>query len=108
MDAYASTSVPNDAVLPYLTYDASVGAWDSGEMPIAANIWMRTFSEAVPNAKAQEVSEAIGDGGVILLCDGGYVWLKRGSPFCQSMRDDTDESVKRRYINITAEYLTQN
>ena len=41
-------------------------------------------------------------------CDGGYIWLKRGSPFCQSLKYEDDNSIKRRYINLTAEYLTLN
>lgn len=108
MAAYAATAVPDYAELPYITYELSVGAYDSGEIPITGNIWMRTLSEAAANAKAQEISEAIGDGGVILPCDGGYIWLKRGSPFCQSLKDAADDTVKRRYLNIIAEFLTKD
>ena len=104
--AYAATSVPDDAELPYLTYELSTGAFGDAESPIYASLWYRTTSEAEPNAKAREVSEALGRGGVMLPCDGGAVWLKRSTPFSQSMADDTDSGIKRRYLLMTAEFET--
>ena len=108
MPAYAETSVPDDASFPYLTYQLALNAWDSGETALAINMWFRTTSEAVPNAKAQELSDAIGYSGITIPCDGGFIWLKRGSPWCQSMRDESDSMIKRRYINVIAEYFTLN
>lgn len=106
MTAYTSTSVPEDAVFPYLTYELITSAWEVGEVGLTVNLWFYTTSEAVPNAKAEELSEAIGLGGVRIKCDGGYIWLKRGSPWCQSLSDETSPTIKRRYINVTAEYQT--
>jgi hypothetical protein len=108
MTAYVSTSVPDDVTFPYLTYELITGAWEAGEVGLTINLWFYTDSEKTPNAKAQELSEAIGSGGKLLKCDGGYIWLKRGSPWCQSLTDDTSPTIKRRYINVSAEYLTQN
>jgi hypothetical protein len=106
--AYASTAVPDDVTFPYLTYEVITSAWEGGEVGLTVNLWYYTESEATPNAKAQELSEALGIGGKLLKCDGGYIWLKRGSPWCQSLTDDTSPTIKRRYINISAEYLTAN
>lgn len=106
--AYAATAVPDDAKLPYLTYTAPVSAFEEGPVSLTVNLWYRTTSEAVPNAKSEELSHAIGRGGVRLRCDGGYIWLLRGSPFSQPVSDTTDSAIKRRYINITAEYMTMN
>ena len=50
MDAYAVSSVPEDVVFPYLTYEYTVDAWDGGEVGITANLWFYTESEAIPNA----------------------------------------------------------
>lgn len=108
LPSYAAASVPDDKVFPYLTYEAITSAWDGGEVGITVNLWYHTTSEAKPNAKAQEMSDAIGMGGVLLPCDGGAIWVKRGSPWCQSLRDEVDDNIKRRYIQITAEYLTLN
>lgn len=108
LPAYASASVPDEPALPYLTYDLSGGAWDSGEASITVQLWFYTDSEAIPNAKAAELSAAIGMGGVMLRCDDGAVWLKRGVPWCQSRSDAENKSIKLRYINVTAEFLTQD
>ena len=108
ISAYPSTAVPKDVIFPYLTYDVIISAWEGGEVGLTVNLWYFTTQESEPNAKARELSEAIGLGGKILVCDGGAIWLKRGSPWCQSLTDETDRNIKRRYINITAEYMTQD
>lgn len=108
MEAFAAASVPEDVTFPYLTYELVLDSVGGGETSMTVNLWFYTDSEAIPNAKAQEIAEVIGLGGVTLPCDGGYVWLKRGSPWCQSVPDDTAPNVKRRYLNVTAEFLTAN
>lgn len=108
LPAYPASSVPQDATFPWLTYELSMGAFDSGEIGLTVNLWYYTEGEAAPNAKAQEMSDAIGPGGVVLPCDGGYIWVKRGTPWCQSIVDESDSNIKRRYINVTVEYLTEN
>lgn len=106
LTAYTTSSVPQDAVFPWLTYELVTGAWDSGEIPITVNLWYYTESEAEPNAKAQEIADAIGQGGVFVECDGGTIWIKRGQPWCQNVADNTDIYIKRRYLSLTLEYLT--
>ena len=106
MTAYAASAVPDDATLPYLTYDLITSAWGDGEVGLTVNMWFRTTSEKEPNAAVDKLSKAIGLGGVQLQCDDGIIWLKRGSPWAQSLTDETDKTIKRRYINVTAEYLT--
>lgn len=106
--AYPSSAVPEDAVFPWLTYDLTTSAWDGGEVGLTVNLWYHTTDEAIPNAKARELSQRIGYGGVQIPCDGGFIWIKRGSPWCQSLTYQEDPAIKRRYINITAEYFTLN
>lgn len=106
--AYTTTSVPDDAVFPWLTYELVTGSIENGENALTVNLWYYGDSEAIPNAKAQEIADAIGYSGKILNVDGGFIWIKRGSPWCQNLRDDTNPNIKRRYLNITAEYLTLN
>ena len=108
LPGYPDSSVPDDAVFPWLTYGLVTDAWGGGETGITVNLWYYTTDETPPNAKAREISETIGLGGKVIPCDGGYIWLKRGSPFCQSLKYEDDNSIKRRYINLTAEYLTLN
>ena len=66
LTAYPASSVPDDAVFPWLTYELITGAWDSGEIGLTVNLWYYTTQEAEPNAKAQEISDAIGFGGVFV------------------------------------------
>lgn len=106
MPFYRASAVPDDVVLPYGTYEYIDSAFDLGEVGLTVNLWFRTESEAIPDEKVQELSKRIGYGGVTVPCDEGYIWLKRGSPFCQSLTYENDPAIKRRYINITAEYLT--
>lgn len=105
--AYAASSVPDQATFPYLTYDLVLGEWGQPEVNMPVNVWYRTESEAQPNAKVREISQAIGMGGVTLPCDGGMLWVKKGSPWAQAVTvEGEDEKVKRRYVNINIEYLT--
>ena len=111
--AYVSTSVLNeegeaDVVFPYLTYTPVFDAWGGEPVSLTVNLWYYTESEAVPNAKAEEISQAIGMGGTNILCDGGYIKLTRGSPWCQSLSDEVSPLIKRRYINVTARFYTEN
>lgn len=103
--AYPVTSVPDDAETPYLTYTLSIGAWGDGETNIPVDLWYRGESEADPNAMVREISRRVGMGGVQLPFDDGTVWIKRGSPFAQTVQDE-DNSVKRRLINLSVEYNT--
>lgn len=104
--AYAATATPDDAVMPYITYDLVMGGWELGEVNIPVNVWYRTTGEAEPNAKVREIARELGIGGVTLPCDGGFVWLKKGSPWAQVMRvEGEDENVKRRYVNVNAEFM---
>lgn len=106
MTFYRDTAVPEDAELPYGTYTYSEDAWGGYPVNLNINLWFRTESEAIPDEVAQELGERIGYSGVRIPCDEGYIWLQKGSPWCQSLTDSTDSNIKRRYINITAEYLT--
>lgn len=112
--AYASTSVPDqDDPLwhgfPYLTYDLVLGEAMDVEINMPVNLYYRTESEAEPNAKVREIHDAIGRGGVLVLCDNGALWIKRGSPWAQALDiEGEDEMVKRRYVNINIEFLTSD
>lgn len=106
MPFYRASAVPGDVQFPYGTYEYTENAFDLGEVGLTVNLWFRTESMAVPDEKAQELIQEIGYGGTVIPCDEGYIWLKRGSPLCQSIKNEDDPAIKGRYINITAEYLT--
>lgn len=108
LTAYEENTVPTgeDAPeYPYLTYNVITDSF-GGEVALHCSLWYRGYSWLKANAKAEEISAAIGMGGKTLPCDGGAIWIKRGSPFAQNMGDPNDDLVKRKYINITAEFFT--
>ena len=103
--AYEENTVPDDAELPYLTYQVSTDSRFQ-EIPLAVNLYYRSDSWVAINEKANDISEEIQEG-VRLDCDGGWIWIKKGSPFVQNMSDSSDDKIKRKYINISAEYCTK-
>ena len=105
LTAYEENSVPDEAAFPYITYQLVTDSFDR-EIPLTASIWYRSESWTAINAKAEEISQKISRGGKIIPCDGGAIWLKRGQPFAQSMVDESDDLIKRKHLNITAEFMT--
>lgn len=106
MTAYPSTSVPDDTVFPWLTYEYITGSFGDSDVAIAVNMWFWTESESIPNQKAEEFRKYILEHDLI-ECDEGLIWVKTGVPWCQSLTDETSPTVKRRYCNVTLEYLTR-
>ena len=105
LTAYEENTVPTDAIFPYITYQLVTDNFDR-EIPLTASLWYRSESWTAINAKTEEISQKISRGGKIISCDGGAIWLKRGQPFAQSMGDESDDLIKRKYLNITAEFMT--
>ena len=105
LTAYDENTVPNDAAFPYITYQLVTDSFDR-EVPVTASLWYRSESWTAINAKTEEISQKISRGGKIISCDDGAIWLKRGQPFAQNMGDESDNLIKRKYLNITAEFVT--
>ena len=105
LTAYEENTVPHDATFPYITYQLVTDSFDR-EIPLTVSIWYRSESWTGINAKTEEISQKISRGGKVIPCDGGSIWLKRGQPFAQSMGDESDNLIKRKYLNITAEFMT--
>ena len=104
---YEENTVPENASFPYITYQLVTDSFDT-DVQMTASIWYRGSSWTQANAKAEEISNYIGRGGVFINCDGGKIWIKRGTPFAQNMGDESDNLIKRKYLNITAEFFTAN
>ena len=105
LTAYEENTVPHDAHFPYITYQLVADGFDH-EIQLTASLWYRSESWTAINAQTEEISQTISRGGKIIPCDGGAIWLKRGQPFAQSMGDESDDLIKRKYLNITAEFMT--
>ena len=110
LPAYQEDSVPTGELkppYPYLTYEVATGAWDE-PTPLAVNLWYRSTSWVAANAMAEEISKQISRGGTMLPCEGGAMLITRGEPFARSSGDENDNMIRRKILNITVEYLTED
>ena len=107
LTAYEENTVPEDAVFPYITYQLVTDSFDR-EVAATASLWYRGESWTAINAKTEEISKKIGASGKKIAVDGGGIWIKRGQPFAQNMGDESDDLIKRKYINISIVFITQD
>ena len=107
LTAYEENTDPANAAFPYITYQLVTDSFDR-EVAATASLWYRGESWTAINAKTEEIARFIGGGGCLLDCDSGFIWLKRGTPFAQNMGDESDDLIRRKYINVTVEYMTAN
>lgn len=106
--AFEENAVPtgDDAPeFPYITYELVTD--DLGNVTaMTASLWYRGTSWVPANAKADEVGARLGYAGVRLACDGGRIWLRRGTPFAQPMGDPSDDMIRRKVLSVDAMFLT--
>ena len=107
LTAYEENTVPTDAAFPYVTYQLVTDSFDR-EIAATASLWYRGESWTAINAKTEEISKKIGASGKKIAVDGGGIWIKRGRPFAQNMGDESDDLIKRKYINISIVFITQD
>lgn len=107
LTAYEENTVPTNAAFPYITYQLVTDDFN-GEVAATASLWYRSESWTAINAKTEEISARIGQGGIIIKCDGGRIWIKKGQPFAQNMGDESDDLIKRKYLNLVYEFFTAN
>lgn len=105
VNAYEENTVPDDAIMPYITYAPQTGSIDDVIM-LTGSLWYHSTSWKDVSRKAEEIAQAVGDGYYINKVDGGYLWITPGSPFSQHMSDPSDDMIRRIYINLNAEFLT--
>ena len=107
LTAYEENTVPTDAAFPYITYQLVTDNFDR-EVAATASLWYRGESWTAINSKTEEISKKIGSSGKKIAVDGGGIWIKRGQPFAQNMGDESDDLIKRKYINISIVFITQD
>lgn len=104
--AYDENTVPDEAVMPYITYEASAGAYDT-TIPLSANLWYLSESWADISRKAQEVLDYIGESYTAYTINGGYLYIPKNNITMQRMRDDSDPLVRRILIQYSCEFITR-
>lgn len=105
LPAYDENTVPEDATLPRITYEALFGDFNE-TVQMNASIWYRSTSWAEITAKTQEIKDFIGLGGKVLKTDSGALWITRGSVFAQRMTDP-DDSIRRMVITINVDFIEE-
>ena len=105
--AYDENSVPDEQyrVFPHITYDVVIGD-TMDETAMSASIWTRSSTWTTAVALYDEVNNALKNGGKVMPCDGGGIWIKKASPWVQRMGDSSDNSVRRIFMNISVEFLS--
>lgn len=106
LPTYEETTVPAGEMpqFPYLTYSSSMDNIDN-DVSLSCSLWYYGTSWKDIEQKTTEIAKKLYNIRPIKV-DGGYLWLKRGSPFAQRMDDPTDFKIRRMYINISGEFLT--
>ena len=104
---YDEQTVPDNAVLPYITYETITDSLDN-RLRLTGSLWYRSRSWEDITDKAQDIADYIGPGGVNLPYEGGSLWITRGLSFAQRIADPNDDGIRRIYLSINAEFLGVN
>lgn len=102
--AYDEFSVPDEAKLPYITYELSTDTFDN-QVTVSANIWTRNTSWKQAYDILDRVEKRILGGGSNIPYDGGTIWITSASPWCRRLSSDTDSLIKRLFLNLSAEFI---
>ena len=105
LPAYDENTVPDNAEMPYITYEAGTANFDK-PLFLTGQIFYYSHSWEEADKKADEIARFIGCGYRTFKIDGGYLYITQGSPFAQHMRDDSSGDVRRIVINISCEFFT--
>lgn len=101
--AWSRETVPDNRPSRYITYEVATDSLDR-PVPMSADIWdIGTTKWEWISGIAEQISDSLVQVKSIPL-DTGYLYITRGQPFAQREEDD-DDTVRRIYINIMAEYL---
>lgn len=104
--AYDESSVPDNAIMPYIAYSVATGSLED-VVGLTATIYYYSTSWEEITKKKNEIAESIGVGGKVIKLDHGYMWLCRNSTFAQRIPNEND-MVRAYYLQIQAEFLTRN
>ena len=103
MAAYPQESVEEDAEFPWITYNMNRGDFGE-ETALTLHTHHYTSSEAIPNAKADEIVKSM-RGGKMIHCDEGMMMIFPALPEWLSAPDQNDKNHKHRIINATIHWL---
>ena len=105
LPAFPEYSVPDEAQLPYITYQLIEPDWDDGGT-FYARVWYRTTTYTAINAKLDQIKAAVGEAVSLPVESGGAVYLMKGTPFIQYMPMEGDDTLKVAYLNFNIQAIT--
>lgn len=106
VDAYDENSVPDNAILPYITYNVATDSLGN-VVSLHADLWDKSTSWRKVTQLSEEIAQKIKQhNDYTIKFDGGYIYLCGGTPFAQRV-GDPEKDIKRIYINVQAEYLCE-
>lgn len=95
LPAYVENNVPDNAALPYITYELKEP--EPGERAsMTARVWYMDTGFAAITEKVDEIKEAVRYGASIPT-DTGAVWIWPDNPFCQFQPPD-EPKIKIAYL----------
>lgn len=107
LPAYDENSVPDDAQMPYITYEAIAGNIGAPTQ-VAVNVWYRSNSWVDISRKAQQIATGVDNLPSSIQIDGGRmkVRLPDMASWGRRMEEPSDRGVRRIMITVEIEFLT--
>lgn len=106
LPAYDENTVDENAEFPYITYSVSTGSIDD-YIILTASLWYFSTSWKEITKKAEEIEQRlITMSPPAIKIDGGRAYFTKGTPFSQRMPEQSDDAVRRIYLQVNAEFLT--
>ena len=108
LPAYDELTVPDDAQMPYVTYEAISGNIGA-HTQVTANIWYRSNSWSEISQKADQIAQSIySDNRPAIKIDDGYMMIRlpNGTMHSDRMEEPNDRSVRRIRFVVEIEFLT--
>ena len=90
----------------YITYSADVDNFN-GEFIQALSVYSKSTAYSNLMDQVDDIEEAIGENGVKVEDEWGYITIYKGSPFYQD-KEDEDSSFRAGYINLLVRIYQNN
>ena len=105
LTAYSDIAVPINAKEPYITYQAVLTGFDDGDIPVSASLWYNSKSLDDIHRKAQEIYNSIGESGMTVKTNTGYMWVKRQAEFARDTDGGGGRDTRRTLLNVFIEFI---
>ena len=98
--AYDENTVPDDAVLPYITYSVSVGSFNY-PTATSVSIFDRAMTWTSVTRISDQIEALLKNGGKCINYDGGAFWIRKGNPWIQRLSDSSNKETSSKTESTT-------